>query len=99
MPQLFVCLVHYTQPFEEILKRLDEHRTYLKMGYEKGFLLASGPRIPKDGGIIIGKFASKDEAITFSQNDPFTRHNLAQYEILTFEVVLHAEILKDFLQD
>lgn len=98
MTHLFVCLVHYTKPLEEVLAKLEEHRAYLKKGYDKGILLASGPRIPKDGGIIIGKFANKDEALSFAQADPFTQHNLAQYEILEFEPILHAQILTDFLK-
>lgn len=95
--QLFVCLVHYTKPLDEVLAHLDEHRAYLKKGYEEGFLLASGPRIPKDGGIIIGKFADKNAAQAFAHNDPYTQLQLAKYEILLFEPVLYAEILKGFL--
>lgn len=99
MAQLFVALVNYIKPYEDIAKHLDAHRAYLKKGYESGFLLASGPRIPKDGGIIIGKFSSRTEAEAFAKDDPFTKNNLARYEFLTFEAVLHAEILKHFLRD
>ncbi|TLD96191.1 GTP cyclohydrolase [Helicobacter jaachi] len=99
MKALFVCLVHYTKPYEEVQTKLQEHREYLKKGYEKGILLASGPRIPKDGGIIIGAFEDKDAAFDFSCGDPFVQHNLAKYEILTFEPVLHAEMLNDFLSE
>ncbi len=98
MNHLFVCLVHYTKPLEEVLQKLDVHRAYLKKGYDKGILLASGARNPRDGGIIIGKFTNKDEAVRFSQADPFTQHNLARYEIFEFEPVLHADFLKEFLQ-
>ena len=42
MNHLFVCLVHYTKPLEEVLQKLDVHRAYLKKGYDKGILLASG---------------------------------------------------------
>lgn len=98
MGNLFVCLVHYTKPLEEVLQKLDAHRAYLKKGYDKGILLASGARITRDGGIIIGKFANKDEALSFSQADPFTQHNLARYEIFEFEPILHAQILTDFLK-
>lgn len=94
---LFVCLVHYTKPFDEVSARLNAHREYLKEGYEKGFLLASGPRIPKDGGIIIGRFNDMASARRFSENDPFILENLARYEILCFEAVLHKDILDAFL--
>ena len=98
MKNLFVCLVHYTQPLDQILESLSEHREYLSSGYDKGLLLASGPRVPKDGGIIIGRFASKAEAQEFCNNDPFARKNLASYEILEFEPVLHASILDEFVK-
>lgn len=94
---LFVCLVHYTKPLEEVSQKLQEHRAYLQKGYEAGILLASGPRNPKDGGIIIGKFASKNEALQFSESDPYVKHNVAEYEIFEFEPVLYSEILGDFL--
>ena len=51
MGNLFVCLVNYTKPLEEVLQKLDAHRAYLKKGYDKGILLASGARIPRDGEI------------------------------------------------
>lgn len=97
MSHLFVCLVHYTKPLEEVSKKVEQHRTYLKKGYECGVLLASGPRIPKDGGIIIGKFSSKDEALRFSESDPYVLHNVARYEIFEFEPLLHSDILKDYV--
>lgn len=97
MKQVFVCLVHYLKPLEEVSARLEEHRAYLRQGYERGILLASGPRTPKDGGIIIGLFESKAQAVAFSESDPYTLHNLARYEIYEFEPVLHHEILKGLL--
>ncbi|WP_334089904.1 YciI family protein [Helicobacter typhlonius] len=99
MGNLFVCLVHYTKPLEEVLQKLDEHRAYLKKGYDAGILLASGPRVPKDGGIIIGRFESKAAAQEFSKSDPYTLHNLARYEIFEFEPVLHSTLLENFVQD
>lgn len=97
MSALFVCMVDYLQPYEKVQEMLASHREYLKKGYEKGILLASGPRNPKDGGIIIGRFRDKSEAITFSKQDPFCLNNLAQYRIFEFEPVLHSEILTSFL--
>lgn len=93
---LFVCKVNYTKPFSEVEKFLAEHRAYLKLGYDSNMLLASGPRNPKDGGLIIGRFASKDSALAFAKNDPFCINNVAEYEIIEFEAVLHAKILDDF---
>lgn len=98
MKNLFVCLVHYTQPLEQILENLSEHREYLSSGYEKGLLLVSGPRVPKEGGVIIGRFESRAAAQEFCDNDPFSRKQLASYEILEFEPVLHASMLDEFVK-
>lgn len=97
MKNLFVLLVQYTAPLADIEANLAAHRSYLQAGYDKGFLLASGPRTPREGGVIIGKFDDKAAAETFSKNDPFVRQNLARYEILEFTPVLHNALLAPFL--
>ncbi len=97
MKKLFVCKVNYIQPLQKVEEFLIPHRAYLQQGYDKGILLASGPRNPKDGGLIIGRFTSKEDAISFSKNDPFCIHNIAIYEIIEFEAVLYATCLHDFL--
>lgn len=97
MSILFVCKVNYTKPFEQVEKFLTEHRQYLKLGYDSSKLLASGPRNPKDGGIIIGRFDSMNSAVLFAKNDPFCINDVAVYEIIEFEAVLHAKCLNNFL--
>ena len=99
MKKLFICIINYTQPLEIIEKHLKSHRDYLKEWYAKDILLASGPKCPKDGGIIIGKFNNICEAILFSKNDPYTIHNLATYNIIEFDPILHSSILNEFLND
>ncbi|RDU63108.1 GTP cyclohydrolase [Helicobacter didelphidarum] len=98
MSTLFVCMVNYTAPLEKIEEVLALHRAYLKEGYEKGFLLASGPRNPREGGLIIARFPNRQEAIAFSKNDPFCINGVAKYEFIEFDAVLHAHCLNDFLK-
>lgn len=98
MSNLFVLLVQYTAPLADIEANLAAHRSYLQAGYDKGFLLASGPRTPREGGVIIGKFDDMAAAEKFSKSDPFVQQNLARYEILEFTPVLHNALLASFLQ-
>ena len=98
MKNLFVILVSYTKPLEVIESILQEHRAFLKKGYESGNLLASGPQSPKIGGIVIGKFDSKESAETFFKYDPYAKNNAATYQILEFTPVLHRELLEKFLE-
>lgn len=98
MSNLFVLLVTYTAPLERIDSVLAQHRNFLQTGYDKGFLLASGPRTPREGGVIIGKFANRAAAESFTQQDPFAQQNLARYEILEFTPVLHNALIASFVQ-
>ncbi|MGX3044342.1 YciI family protein [Helicobacter sp. T3_23-1056] len=94
---LFIIEVNYTASLEVIDSIVRKHRAYLAQGYEAGFLLASGPRNPKTGGIIIGRFASLQEARDFTKNDPYYLKNAANYEIIEFNPVLFDKQIKDFL--
>ena len=94
---LFIIEVNYTESLEVIDSIVSEHRAYLAKGYEAGFLLASGPRNPKTGGIIIGRFSSLQEARDFTKSDPYYLKNAASYEIIEFSPVLFDEKIKDFL--
>lgn len=96
--KLFVFLVNYTASIDKIDEFLAAHRSYLNDGYKEGFLLASGPREPRDGGLIIGKFECINCANAFAKADPFSKNNLAEYKIYEFNPVLHSEILNDFLK-
>lgn len=98
MQNLFVCKVNYTKPIEQVEAVRAEHRAYLKLGYDAGKLLVSGPRNPKDGGLIVGRFANMNEVLEFAKNDPFCLHGVAEYEVIEFEAVLYADCLRDFVQ-
>ncbi|MDE5591835.1 MAG: YciI family protein [Helicobacter sp.] len=97
MKNLFLMLVTYTQPIEVIDEILADHREFLKQGYKEGKLLVSGPQEPREGGVIIGCFKDKQEAIDFSKKDPFSLKNAATYQIFEFNPVLHQDFLSDFL--
>ncbi|RDU62454.1 YciI family protein [Helicobacter sp. MIT 14-3879] len=95
MKNIFIINVNYKTSLEEIEKNLASHREYLKIGYEKGILLASGPQNPKTGGIIIGIFNNINEAKEFSLNDPFIKNNLAESSIIEFNPILHCKEIQN----
>lgn len=96
MANLFIIEVDYTASLEVIDSIVGEHRAYLAKGYEQGFLLASGPRNPKTGGIIIGRFPSLESVQEFTKNDPYNLKNAATYNIIEFSPVLHNEAINGF---
>ncbi len=97
MKNLFAILITYTKPMNEIEKILPSHRAFLKNGYDSGNLLASGPQNPKVGGIAIGAFESREDALEFFKNDPYALNSVATHQVLEFTPVLHQEFLKEFL--
>lgn len=94
---LFVLTITYEKPLDEIDKILPLHREFLSKYYDMGILLASGPQNPRNGGVIIGKFKDKNEALEFSKNDPYITHNAASYHIMEFTPVKYSDILGQFL--
>ncbi|MDD3467999.1 MAG: YciI family protein [Campylobacterales bacterium] len=97
MRNIFVITVTYTKPLEEVEKYLEDHREFLANGYKKGFLLLSGAQVPRVGGIIIGRFWSKEEAEAFIHKDPFFVAKVAEYNITEFVASKYAAEIGEML--
>jgi uncharacterized protein YciI len=76
----------YKKSLEDVEQFLKEHRDFLQKYYDKGLLLTSGPKKPRDGGIIIA-FSDKKTIESVIQSDPFYREGIAEYRIFEFEPV------------
>jgi len=79
-----VALVRYRRPIEEVLKHVEAHRAYLRGLKEKGWLLASGPLDPRNGGALLLRVPDDEVAKHLDRvrdDDPFVRAGVAQYEI------------------
>ncbi|RAX54726.1 GTP cyclohydrolase [Helicobacter sp. 16-1353] len=99
MNNLFLVIVTYIKPLDEVEALRPKHREYLKEGYKNKNLLLSGPHKEhngKFGGILIARFPSKENVEEFTKNDPFYLNNVATYDIIEFEAVLFDEILKNY---
>jgi|LADL02.1.fsa_nt_gi uncharacterized protein YciI len=93
----FLIEIDYTAPIEIINTLVTEHRAFLQTGYDKGWLLMSGPKNPKIGGIVIARAPSMQEIQTFFFNDPYQQHNAATYRFVEFEPVKSQALLADWL--
>ena len=87
----------YTKPLSEVDKHLVSHRAFLRQGYQEGKFIASGPKNPRDGGIIVA-LGSKEEVTALMKNDPFHQHDIASYHFTEFDPVLHCEALNTLLK-
>ncbi|KZD02120.1 MULTISPECIES: YciI family protein [unclassified Thalassospira] len=90
---MFVVSLNYKVPLEQVDAHIEDHIAWLKQAYAKGMFLASGRKIPRDGGVIIAKGdrAALEDELT---RDPFHQHDLADYHITEFDPVMVADGLE-----
>lgn len=81
---MFIISLTYIKSLEEVEALLEDHVDYLKEQYSLGNFLASGRKVPRTGGIILARGASREEIETIIALDPFYRHHVAEYEITEF---------------
>lgn len=84
---MFIVLLVYQKPIEMIDNYLLAHRAFLEEGYQKNYLIASGPQNPRTGGVLISQLKDKKILESFIQQDPFYVHQLADYQIIEFDPV------------
>lgn len=94
---MFVIHVNYVRPLDEIDKHLAAHVEFLKASYKEGVLVASGRRTPRDGGIILSKHTSREEAEAFTVKDPFFINKVAEYKIFEWTPTMKMESPEDFI--
>lgn len=96
--KFFVCEIVYKAPLEKIEATTLEHRSFLRTGYDKGFILLSGPQVPRTGGIVIAKGESMEDIAAFFKNDPYQVKGLAEYTFIEFHPKNYQEFLKGWVE-
>jgi uncharacterized protein YciI len=95
---MLVVELEYKKPLSEVEKYVEEHRNFLKKYYDNKMLIASGPKIPRTGGIILANIdtCSMEKII---QEDPFHRHEIADYKITIFDPVKSSKEFASILKN
>lgn len=94
---MFVIELIYKAPLDQIDAAMKAHMAWLNAHYAAGTFLASGRKIPRDGGIIlaVGERAAI-EAI--AKEDPFVARGLAETRIVEFRLSQVADDVGERLQ-
>jgi uncharacterized protein YciI len=87
---MFIVNLHYIVPLQEVDAHIPAHRAWLDEQYAKGIFLLSGPKSPRDGGIIVARAASRDALAQVLATDPFAVHGVARADIIEFTPSLRA---------
>lgn len=81
---MFLIVLKYEKPIEEVMKHLDDHMVFLEKYYEHNKFICSGRQEPRTGGIILCNGNNKEEINLIIKEDPFYKNNIAKYEIIEF---------------
>lgn len=97
--KFFILEVTYRIPAEELGDRVAEHRAFLQKGYDQGWLLLSGPMVPRTGGMLVGRAPSREALEDFFANDPYRLKGLADYRIVEFDPVSFAPMMEAWVKE
>lgn len=94
---MFVIELIYKVPLDQIDAAMKAHVAWLNAHYAAGTFVASGRKIPRDGGVIlaVGERAAI-EAI--AKEDPFVARGLAETRIIEFRLSQIADDVGERLQ-
>lgn len=81
---MFVMELTYTAPVEAVEDEMDAHIAWLDGYYASGVFLASGRKVPRDGGVILAGGVSRAEIEKIAAEDPFTVAGVCAYRITEF---------------
>ncbi|MBB4927567.1 YciI family protein [Kitasatospora kifunensis] len=95
---MFILDLTYIAPLERVDAALPEHSAWLDAHYASGTFLASGRKLPPDGGVIIavGEDRAKIEEIV--RSDPFSVAGVAEYAITEFAASKTVPALESYRQ-
>ena len=81
---MFIIQLNYKKSIDIVDQYLAEHRLFLDECYKKNYFIASGPKNPRTGGIIISMLKDRNQLDEILKHDPFYIHELADYEYIEF---------------
>ena len=96
---MFIIELIYIQSLKAIDKHMREHMQYLDKYYASGNFIMSGRKIPRTGGIIIAKGATKKAVEKIMKEDPFYKHGLAECTLTEFNASQKAKNIDELMTD
>ncbi|MFM0250469.1 YciI family protein [Paraburkholderia sediminicola] len=82
---MYVINLIYTASLERVDDALEAHRAFLTKQFEAGVFVAAGPKVPRDGGIILAVSIEREKLDEILASDPFAEQQLARYEVTEFK--------------
>ena len=81
---MFVLLLTYVRPVEEVDALMREHMAWLNEHYDAGRFVVSGRQVPRTGGVILARGDDREEIERIAAADPFVSGGVATCEVIQF---------------
>ncbi|SAK43288.1 YCII-related domain-containing protein [Caballeronia fortuita] len=82
---MYVINLRYTGALAEIDDALEAHRIFLERYFAAGVFVVAGPKVPREGGIILASGIERDRLDAIIADDPFAQQGLAHYDVIEFK--------------
>ena len=93
---MFVLVLSYIKPLEEVDALMREHMAWLTAGYRDGHFVVSGRQIPRIGGVILARGEDRDAIEALAAEDPFVRGGVADVQVIQFRASQTADGFEAF---
>lgn len=94
---MFLITYTYIKPLEVVDQFLEIHRAFLDQYYQNNCLIASGPKVPRIGAILLSQLNDREQLEKILQADPFVINEIVNYEITEFMPVKYHQNFKSFI--
>ena len=95
---MFIIDLLYVRPIDEVEVELSAHREFLNKYYREGLFLFSGPKKPREGGLIVCTARSREEVGELIKEDPFYKKGIAEYRITEVEPSKWVDVLEPYIK-
>ncbi len=96
---MFIITLTYKKPIETVDQHLAAHRAFLELGYQKDYFIASGPKNPRTGGIILSQLDNREQLLEIIQQDPFYINHVADFDLTEFTPVKYHKNFTSFVKN
>lgn len=94
---MIIIELNYTAPLSTIEMHLEDHKNFLKKYYKNKVFLTSGRKEPRTGGVILANGSQKEIELIIEE-DPFKKHELANYSLTEFIPSMSCDEMSCFIE-
>jgi uncharacterized protein YciI len=82
---MYVVSLSYTASLDRVDDALEAHRAFLTRQFDAGVFIMAGPKVPRDGGVIIAAGIERSRLDEILASDPFAQQKVARYDVTEFK--------------